>query len=307
MKYLPVFSEPPRKWTEVRKLYLIAKNTPNGAEVGFEMLTIVEKLLAMPESNDLFPKTSHLTLILYDRRQCSGDYVDSVSITPIKTTDWGCEGEFGPEKVSFFSTSPQEAFENFVILIHRLLMTSVSKARERTAAFNIISMKPCTEKIFRQLWETVWFSNVGITPKYYPNISFSEKQVSVPPIELVPSWEKAIKMSQLRKWKELLLEAANQNIIIRGTIFQWDEIVSEMKENIVPLVVEKTREVVTQQSLPNDFEQSVQWHIEHWFYESECSDIVNPGFFHVLVYWYLQGHFPCGWKGNYPEGELIIF
>jgi len=26
-----------------------------------------------------------------------------------------------------------------------------------------------------------------------------------------------------------------------------------------------------------------------------------------LWYWYRAGHWPCGWKGNWPEGRLIVF
>ena len=39
-------------------------------------------------------------------------------------------------------------------------------------------------------------------------------------------------------------------------------------------------------------------------------DIFSDGFFRKLAFWYLQGHFPCGWKGKYsefPNGKLVVF
>jgi hypothetical protein len=27
----------------------------------------------------------------------------------------------------------------------------------------------------------------------------------------------------------------------------------------------------------------------------------------TLVYWYIRGHFPCGWIGGYPAGKLVVY
>jgi hypothetical protein len=26
-----------------------------------------------------------------------------------------------------------------------------------------------------------------------------------------------------------------------------------------------------------------------------------------MWYWYRQGHWPCGWEGDWPEGRLVVF
>jgi hypothetical protein len=26
-----------------------------------------------------------------------------------------------------------------------------------------------------------------------------------------------------------------------------------------------------------------------------------------LAYWYMRGHFPCGWIGDYPRGKLVVY
>jgi hypothetical protein len=33
----------------------------------------------------------------------------------------------------------------------------------------------------------------------------------------------------------------------------------------------------------------------------------TDGFYLELMRWYRRGHWPCGWRGRYPEGSLIIY
>ena len=41
--------------------------------------------------------------------------------------------------------------------------------------------------------------------------------------------------------------------------------------------------------------------------ELEYADIVPPKYFAERAEWYLAGHFLCGWDGDFPEGQLIVF
>jgi hypothetical protein len=55
-------------------------------------------------------------------------------------------------------------------------------------------------------------------------------------------------------------------------------------------------------------EASVRWDIIHLCMEAEYADLYPPGFFAAKGYWYVAGHFPCGWHRNFPkEGKLIIY
>lgn len=37
------------------------------------------------------------------------------------------------------------------------------------------------------------------------------------------------------------------------------------------------------------------------------SDLYPPGFFASNANWYVRGHFPCGWRGEFPKGQLVIY
>jgi hypothetical protein len=41
--------------------------------------------------------------------------------------------------------------------------------------------------------------------------------------------------------------------------------------------------------------------------EHEHSDVIAPALHTELGGWYLQGRFPCGWNGEYPQGRLIVY
>jgi hypothetical protein len=72
-------------------------------------------------------------------------------------------------------------------------------------------------------------------------------------------------------------------------------------------VREKIRDVRTAHNLPQAFEDTVQWDILHLCMEAEYADVYPPGFYASQAYWYANGHFPCGWHGQFPEGTLIVY
>ena len=52
---------------------------------------------------------------------------------------------------------------------------------------------------------------------------------------------------------------------------------------------------------------AVQWDILHVCMEAEYADVYPPGFYASQAYWYVKGHFPCGWQGEFPNGKLIVY
>jgi hypothetical protein len=87
----------------------------------------------------------------------------------------------------------------------------------------------------------------------------------------------------------------------------WNEIVVEVKTVSDPLVRQKTEKVVRENGLPPVFEASVRWDITGVCMEAEYADVFKPGWFAAQAYWYVNGHFPCGWEGDYPKGKLVIY
>ncbi len=87
----------------------------------------------------------------------------------------------------------------------------------------------------------------------------------------------------------------------------WNEIVDELKATTEPFVRRKLEQVVQLNDLSSAFQYSVQWDILHVCMEAEYADVFPPAFYAAQAYWYVKGHFPCGWKGKFPKGKLIVF
>ena len=159
-------------------------------------------------------------------------------------------------------------------------------------------MHPRTAATLAQLDEVVWFSRVGQTDTTAAVVPKSRKQ--------------AMRSCNSAAWENLTLEAGNR---ISEQVFAcsrermnlWNTIVDDLKATVVPFVAAKVAAVRTEYDLPPAFVHCVNWDILHLCLESESADIVPPAFFAGQAYWYLQGHFPCGWRGRYPSGTLLIY
>lgn len=129
---------------------------------------------------------------------------------------------------------------------------------------------------------------------------------------ILPSWEDAVASCASAEWQNLLLEATNRYreklASLSPDLFQqWNVITNDVKAVTMPLVARKIAQVVKVQRLPKVFEDTVQWDILGVAMEAEYADVYPPGFYGSQAYWYVKGHFPCGWQGDFPAGKLIIY
>lgn len=159
-------------------------------------------------------------------------------------------------------------------------------------------MHPRTIATLGKLEKADWFSRVGV----------SDTTNAI----VLSSWKAAVKHCSANAWRNLCLEAANQyrerlREKDREALRRWNSVVDLVKPASVALVQFKIEGVVKEYDLPRAFENAVSWDILHLCMESEFADIYPPGFYASQAYWYIQGHFPCGWKGKFPEGMLIIY
>ena len=65
--------------------------------------------------------------------------------------------------------------------------------------------------------------------------------------------------------------------------------------------------VVAQVNLPSVFFETVNWDILHVCLEAEFADVISPSYYASQAYWYVVGHFPCVWEGQFPVGKLVIY
>lgn len=159
-------------------------------------------------------------------------------------------------------------------------------------------MHPRTTSTLAELEQKEWFANAG---KHDSNR-----------VIFLGGWDEAVKSCSGELWMDLCQEAANQ---YRSRLAErnrerfrtWNEHVRELKNVTIPLVLRKTKKVVDDNRLPKSFVDAVQWDILHLCMEAEYADVFPPGFFASQAYWYLNGHFPCGWQGEFPEGKLLVY
>jgi hypothetical protein len=84
-------------------------------------------------------------------------------------------------------------------------------------------------------------------------------------------------------------------------------LVDELKPVTESLVVDKIRDVVASNGLPTVFEDTVKWDILHICMEAAYADVFPPGFYANQAHWYVKGHFPCGWEGDFPAGRMVVY
>ena len=159
-------------------------------------------------------------------------------------------------------------------------------------------MHPRTLATLDELERAEWFSRVGVKD--------TESAI------VLSSWGEAIEHCGSIEWENLSLEVTNQyceRLVERSKphFQKWNEIAVELKKTTVPLVRRKIQPVVRENNLPKVFGDMVQWDILGVCMEAEYADIVPPGFYASQAYWYVKGHFPCGWEGEFPRGRLIVY
>jgi len=149
-----------------------------------------------------------------------------------------------------------------------------------------------------RLEKASWFSRVGINEG--------------PGTAVVTSWPEAIERCDTSAWEDLQLEALNQFRVCidrrsRERLQLWNGTADEVKKITRPLVGRKIAAVVRANNLPEIFSIQVNWDIICFCMEVEYADVCASGFFTSIGNWYVNGHFPCGWWGAYPQGKLVVY
>lgn len=162
-------------------------------------------------------------------------------------------------------------------------------------------MKTATEILIGRLQDLRWFSHVG-------------EEIKAAKVRLVFSWKEAIKICKNKDYQNILIEM--RNILSEKLCFSfrerfrlWNGLASELRPIIVK-ILEKSNIplIIKEKKLPKVFIDSVRWDISAACMELEYADCVPSRFFTEKMEWYLAGHFPCGWEGDFPQGgRLIVF
>lgn len=160
------------------------------------------------------------------------------------------------------------------------------------------SMNTQAEDMIELLRAADWFSAVG-----------QKKETSV---VYVDNWLEADTRCADDDWKLALLRTSN--MISAGLArdypnkkFPKNEIVGNIKQMMSPLIETRVKPLVEQYGLSKAIYDTVDWSITSIVLATHFGNLYLSAFYADLACWYVKGHFPCGWKGDYPEGQLIVY
>lgn len=149
-----------------------------------------------------------------------------------------------------------------------------------------------------------WFSQVGEPP---------ELNLTMPVLQ-VGSWAMAIECCRNAVWENAELHAQNQLTMWlhnhdRAHYQRWNEFVDKHKVEVVAPLTETVLLPFQQRyGLDNVIVQSVQWDILGALMENTYLSSGHHSYFFLELLWvYEAGHMPCGWEGEWPLGELLVY
>lgn len=148
-----------------------------------------------------------------------------------------------------------------------------------------------------------WFASVGKTSD-----DFLTGDVAV-----VSSWEDALSLSISENFDNASNEAINEITMYLSKFAieeyrQWNKKVQEIKPKIASLVRTKISEAIANEVAPHDLpDEPFAGDLLHICMALEYAKVYHSKYFEKLAYWYLNGHFPCGWQGDVQEDFAIAF
>jgi hypothetical protein len=145
-----------------------------------------------------------------------------------------------------------------------------------------------------------WFTHVG------------QPVVDGVPMLLLSSWQEAVECAISPAYDDFVLEPANE---LRSNVFRlapqhartWNAVVQVIKPHSEPLVERKIAAAHLAHTIAKTISGTVHWDMAHILLALHFQDSYRSAYYDDLLGWYLRGHFPCGWRGEYPKGEFIIY
>ena len=160
------------------------------------------------------------------------------------------------------------------------------------------------EAFARELEAVDWFAACG--QPLIVNLPF--------PVVPVGSWGEAIERCSQQSWEDITLEAQNRHTVFlhnrhRHDYQHWNTIVDAAKARVVtPLAEQVWRPFAERHGFGKVFVDCVSWDVLGAVMEHEYRRFrERPEFSLHLLRVYSAGHFPCGWSGEWPAGQLLAW
>ncbi|MGC5327303.1 hypothetical protein [Brevibacillus sp. SYSU BS000544] len=159
------------------------------------------------------------------------------------------------------------------------------------------------DNILQRVENIKWFANCGnrIDENFSINFSYAK------------DWEDAKSSCKNSTWENTSMEARNilSSFLHKRYLSQysnWNKISKEARAFVNSKVEHQLIGLIENYSIDEKIIQIIKWDLLNAIIEHSYKDCKNrPTFFLYLLDVYEQGNFPCGWRGSYPNGELIVY
>lgn len=163
-------------------------------------------------------------------------------------------------------------------------------------------IRKSVEDMVARLKNVQWFENCGsmnATSKY--EVSYAK------------GVDSAIKHCSSTRWANLLLDkwqdvSSYITVYKVETKYRWNDVVIVIKREILPEIseyVEKKWNIKYGES--EYIKKKINSNLLFFLALYAFHEYKDEPFHNELLNIYEQGYFPCGWKGTYPDGKIIIF
>lgn len=148
----------------------------------------------------------------------------------------------------------------------------------------------------------IWFENCN-----------NKNAISEYEVSYAKDINSVIKHCSSIRWKNLTLEKredVSSYLVVKrvNTPYTWNEVALTIKNNIVPSILKKAEEKWNEKyDKSEEIMKSIRWNISCILILSAFSEYKTDPFHEELLKIYEQGYFPCGWKGTYPHGKMVIW
>jgi hypothetical protein len=161
-------------------------------------------------------------------------------------------------------------------------------------------MSPSVRTAIQRLRENQWFRAVG-------------QSTTNSDVVRVSSWRDAERYSTSPEWELFAVEAANDLAAIGDRVHpdwparKWNLRVEEIKKEIDPIIERRVTPLLDEQGVSKAIRACVSWDLVSYCQAVELSGEAPETLYLRIGGFYLAGHFPCGWIGEYPKGKLVVF
>ncbi|MEQ1533867.1 MAG: hypothetical protein HOO97_06095 [Sideroxydans sp.] len=128
----------------------------------------------------------------------------------------------------------------------------------------------------------------------------------------VTSWSDANRLCSEQSWETVTEEAGGNLTAYLSSRFPakyqgvWNKVVRELKPRIDEIVLPKLKERQQEANFDDRVIDCIKWDVLNALMTAHYAECKPPSFYRDIFVVYEDGHFPCGWSGVWPNGDLLV-